>query len=150
MIWVLDASVAVRWFVIEEADAVADSVLKEVISHPGIFAVPELFAFEVLAVLCRTHPKGASVFREGILPLLAGGILRTPLTESLALQAERFLRLGLTGYDACYAALAGDLQGVWLTYDRKAHSRIRRQGVSHLLSNGLPRNWPGYPRHPRQ
>jgi len=140
----MDASVAVRWFLMEEADAAADSVLKEAIDHPEIFAVPELFSFEVLALLCRMHPKGASIFREGVLPLLSGGILRNPMTESLALQAEPFLIQGLTAYDACYAALARDLQGVWLTYDRKAHNRVRRQGISHLLIDGLPQNWPGH------
>ena len=144
MTWVLDASVAVRWFLIEEADGTADSVLEAVIGHPELFAVPELFSFEVFAVLCRLHPKGASIFRDGALPLLAGGILRTPMTESLALQAEPFLLQGLTGYDACYAALARDLGGFWLTYDRKAHHRIRRQGISHLLSEGLPQSWPGH------
>ncbi len=142
MIWVIDASVAVRWFLIEEADPAADSVLREVINNPELFAVPELFSFEVLAVLCRTHANGMSVFRNGVMPLLSTGLLRHPMTEALALQAEPFLSRGLTAYDACYAALARELNGSWLTYDRKAHQRIRRQGVSHLLSDGLPSNWP--------
>jgi predicted nucleic acid-binding protein len=142
MIWVIDASVAVRWFLIEEADAAADTVLREVINKPEIFAVPELFSFEVFAVLSRMHPKGVSIFREAVLPLLSGGILRHPMTESLLLQAEPFLSQGLTGYDACYAALARELRGLWLTYDGEAHKRIRRQGVSHLLSGGLPTKWP--------
>lgn len=142
MIWVIDASVAVRWFLSEEADSASDSVLREVIDKPQIFAVPELFSFEVLAILCRLHPKGVSIFREGVLPLLSGGILRHPMTESLALQAEPFLLRGLTGYDSCYAALARELNGFWLTYDAKAHKRICRLGVSCLLSEGLPSNWP--------
>jgi hypothetical protein len=98
-----------------------------------------------LKVLCRMHPKEASIFREGVLPLLAGGILHNPMPESLALHAEPFLIQGLTGYDACYAALARDLHGVWLTCDRKPHNRVRRQGISHLLFDGLPKNWPGHP-----
>ena len=142
MIWVVDASVAVRWFLIDEADSASDSVLREVIDKPEMFAAPELFAFEVLAVLCRMHPKGVSIFREGVLPLLSGGILRHPMTESLAFQAGPFLSQGLTGYDACYAALARELRGFWLTYDGRAHKRIRRQGISYLLSEGLPPNWP--------
>jgi predicted nucleic acid-binding protein len=142
MTWVIDASVAVRWFLSEEADSAADSVLREVISQPEMFAVPELFSFEVLAVLCRVHPKGVSVFHDGLLPLLSGGILRHPMTAALVRQAEPFLSVGLTAYDACYAALARELGGFWLTYDGKAHRRIRRHGVSHLLSDGLPSNWP--------
>jgi predicted nucleic acid-binding protein len=142
MIWILDASVAVRWFLIEEAHSAADSVLKEIIDNPEGFAVPELFAFEVFSVLCRTHPRGASIFREGLMPLLSSGILRHPLTESMAIQAEPFLIKGLTGYDACYAALACELGGIWLTYDGKAHKKIQNQRLSHLLSTGLPPNWP--------
>jgi predicted nucleic acid-binding protein len=142
MIWVIDASVAIRWFLIEEADPAADAVLRGVIDNPEMFAVPELFPFEVLGVLCRMHPGGVSVFRDGLLPLLSAGVLRHPMTDSLAMHAEPFLSQGLTAYDACYAALAQELGGLWLTYDRKAHQRIRRQGVSHLLYDGLPSNWP--------
>ncbi len=142
MIYVIDPSVAIRWFLSEEADVAADSVLQEVINKPELFAVPELFSFEVFAVLCRMHPRGVSIFRDGVLPLLSAGILRHPMTESLTLRAEPFLSQGLKGYDACYAALARELRGLWLTYDGKAHRRICRQGVSHLLTDGLPSGWP--------
>jgi predicted nucleic acid-binding protein len=142
MIWILDASVAIRWFIIEETHPAADSVLQEIIDKPELFAIPELFAFETFSVLCRIHPQGASIFREGLLPLLSNGILRHPFTESLAIQAESFLSKGLTGYDACYAALARELGGIWLTYDGKAHKKIQNQRISHLLSTGLPSNWP--------
>jgi predicted nucleic acid-binding protein len=141
MIWILDASVAIRWFLIEESHPAADSVLREVIDNPEFFAVPELFSFETFSVLCRIHPQGASIFREGLMPLLSGGILRNPMTKSLAIQAESFLLQGLTGYDACYAALARELNGVWLTYDVKAHGKIQTQNISHSLATGLPLNW---------
>jgi predicted nucleic acid-binding protein len=141
MIWILDASVAIRWFLIEEAHPAADSVLRAAIDAPEMFAVPELFAFETFSVLCRIHPQGAAIFREGLMPLLSSGILRHPMTESLAIQAEPFLLQGLTGNDSCYAALACELGGVWLTYDGKAHRRIQKQNISHLLSRGLPKDW---------
>jgi predicted nucleic acid-binding protein len=141
MIWVVDASIAVRWFLAEEADAAADEVLRKMIDAPGIFAVPELFAFEVLAVLCRTHPKGLAVFAEGVIPIMAAGVLRHPMTERLAADIAPFVMAGLTACDACYAGLAQELGGVWLTYDGKAHRRIRRYGVSHLLAEGLPTGW---------
>lgn len=141
MIWVIDASVAVRWLLAEESDSAADAVLRKVIDMPGIFAVPELFAFEVLAVLCRTHPRGAAAFSDGILPILNAGVLRHPMTERLVTGIAPFVQAGLTAYDACYAALARGLGGVWLTYDGKAHRRIRSHGVSHPLSTGLPSGW---------
>ena len=39
-------------------------------------------------------------------------------------------RLG--GYDACFAALAMDLSGVWLTLDRAAHHRVAALGISRI------------------
>ncbi len=141
MIWVIDASVALRWFLEDEAHPSADAVLEKVVEYPCLFAVPELFAFEVYAVLLRLHPDSLRVFRKGIIPLLQGGILRHPMTEELAVKANRFSKKGLTGYDTCYAALASDLKGCWLTFDKKAHKRIEREKMSCLLSKELPDNW---------
>lgn len=141
MIWVVDSSVAVRWFIEEEADRFADEVLERIVNAPMRFAVPELFSFEVFSVLHKLHPDAVKVFNQAIIPLLQGGMFRQPMTEELAVRASRFVRSGLTGYDACYAALAKDLQGLWLTFDAKAHRLIEREKVSWLLAESLPRNW---------
>lgn len=141
MIWVVDASVAIRWFIEQESHRHADLVLEEMLSHPDRFAVPELFSFEVYAVLCRIHPRGDDVFIKGMIPVLNCGILRYPMTEGLALKAALFLEKGLTGYDACYAALARELKGKWLTFDEKAHQLIKRSHVSFDLHRGLPKEW---------
>ena len=141
MIWIIDASVAVRWFLEDEAHDGADEVLKSVIEDPKKFAVPELFAFEVYAVLQRLHPNGLNAFRKGIIPILQGGLLRHPMTEELAVKANRFVKKGLTGYDACYAALALDMKGCWLTFDKKAQKMIEKELISCLLSEGLPKDW---------
>ena len=143
MIWIIDASIAVRWFIEEEAHARADEVLEKVIDRPERFAVPEVFAFEVFSVLQRIHPSGLEAFRKGIMPLLQGGIFRQPMTESLAVKANSFVNLGLTGYDACYAALARDLKGIWLTFDEQAHSLIQKEKISCLLEEEMPPSWPG-------
>lgn len=141
MIWVLDASVAVRWLLKDQTHPHADAVLRRVVDQPADFAVPELFAFEVFAVLCRVHPKAAHAFDHGIIPLLQGGIFRQPMNEQLARDAEHYVRQGLTGYDACYAALAKELGGIWLTFDQKAHRLIAREHISHPLTTDLPKMW---------
>jgi predicted nucleic acid-binding protein len=141
MIWVVDSSVAVRWFIQEEADSFADEVLERMVNEPATFAVPELFCFEVFSVLHRLHPDAVQVFNQAMIPLLQGGIFRHPMTEGLAVRASHFVRSGLTGYDACYAALAKDLKGLWLTFDAKAHRLIERERVSCLLAEGLPSRW---------
>ena len=141
MIWVLDSSVAVRWFLKTEQHPHADAVMERVVRQTGQFMAPELFAFEVYAVLCRLHPKGSEVFVEGMMPILEGGILRQPMTGNLARLASSYVEKGLTGYDACYAALAKEIGGLWLTFDGKAHQCIENCGVSLNLMVDLPENW---------
>ncbi len=140
MIWILDASVALKWFIQEESHPHADEVLAKLIDQPTSFAVPELFAFEVFAVLQRTHPSGLEVFRKAVIPLLQGGIFRHPMTEKLAVGANRYTKLGLSGYDACYVALAEELQSIWLTFDKKAHRMIEAKSISCDLGDALPEN----------
>ncbi len=141
MIWVIDASVAVRWLIEEEIHLNAEEVLKKVVNEPERFAVPELFSFEVYSVLQRIHPDGPEAFRKSIIPPLQSGIFRQPMTESLAVKADRYVKLGLTGYDACYAALTQDLGGVWLTFDKKAHVLLQQENISCCLEEGLPTDW---------
>lgn len=141
MIWVIDASVAVKWFLKNEAHTHAQAILERLIGAPEYFAIPELFCFEVFSVLSRVHPYGGKVFAEGMLPLLEGGLLRQPMTVSLAAHAGQFVKMGLTGYDACYAALAKEIKGVWLTFDEKAHRLIAKQNISCYLEAGLPKRW---------
>jgi len=141
MTWVVDASVAVRWFLKEEANKNADEVLRRIVEQPDEFAVPELFTFEVYAVLQRLHPNGLQVYKQGVIPLLQAGIFRQPMTENLAIKANQFVKKGLTGYDACYAALAKDIKGLWLTFDDKAHRLIQEDNISLLLFENLPKEW---------
>jgi predicted nucleic acid-binding protein len=142
VIWVIDASVALKWFIEEETHSHANEVLVKLTEQPESFAVPELFAFEVFAVLERKHPSALEVYRRGVIPLLQGGMLRQPMTEKLAGKAYDFVELGLTGYDACYAALALDLRGLWLTFDEKAHALIQKENISWFLDEELPLGWP--------
>jgi predicted nucleic acid-binding protein len=63
------------------------------------------------------------------------------MTKSLAVNAHRYVKSGLTGYDACYAALAEETKGKWLTFDKKAHLKIQSDNVSVSLELSLPGDW---------
>ena len=141
MRFVIDASVAARWYILGESNANADAVLHRVIEQPELFAVPELFFFEVMAVLGRVHPRPAQTYQEAFLPVVEAGVFRHPMTAGLAEQSFKFLSAGLTGYDACYAGLAAELGALWITFDRRAHQLIAKQGVSVYLGDGLPPHW---------
>jgi predicted nucleic acid-binding protein len=134
MIAVLDASVAIKWFAPdrEAGDVAAVRVLREVVAHPTRFAVPELFFYEMLAVLCR-RMRQATDARAAYARLARLGLRRVRLDDRLVQRATRLAyerRLG--GYDACYAALAAEVRGVWLTFDRAAHARLTGMGISHI------------------
>jgi predicted nucleic acid-binding protein len=141
MRYVVDASVALRWYIEDEASTLAADVHRRIIEKPAEFAVPELFAYEVFSVLFRVHPKAWKTYEEGILPVLRCGMLRYPMTDAVARRAARFVESGLTGYDAVYAAVAEELGAVWLTFDAKAHARILGEGLSADLGAGLPPGW---------
>ena len=141
MIWVVDASVALRWFIEGEEHPHADAVLERMLREPRSFAVPELFLFETFAVLCRHHPAPRDAYEGGLLAVVNNGVFRQPMSLELARLAAGFVALGLAGYDATYAALARSLDGQWLTFDGKAHRRIAGEGVSLLLDGGLPPDW---------
>lgn len=138
MIWVIDASVALRWYLKDEAHEYADRVLQRLLLKPEEFAVPELFGFELLSVLARMTDKSDEIFRRGVMPILNSGLLRYPMTEELASKAFLYIQRGLTGYDAGYVALADLLNGRWLTFDAKAHAKISRLNRSVLLSRTCP------------
>jgi predicted nucleic acid-binding protein len=139
--YVIDASVALRWYLAEERNASADAVHERVVDEPEAFAVPELFGYEVFSVLFRLHPEPLRTFREGILPLLSSGILRYPLTEGISQKAATYVGKGLSGHDAFYVALAVELGALWLTFDSKAHSQLRQDHVSVDLGSGMPEEW---------
>jgi predicted nucleic acid-binding protein len=139
--YVIDASVALRWYLQEEHSASSDAVHHRILEEPALFAVPELFGYEVFSLLLRVHPRPWETFQQGILPLLQSGVLRYPLTEAVAERAARFAGLGLAGYDAMYVALAEELGACWLTCDGKAHARIDVPGLSFDLNRGLPADW---------
>ena len=141
MSYVLDASVALRWYLREERSDAAESVRLRLIEEPALFALPELFGYEVFSVLFRVHPHPWVTFRDGVLPLLHCGLLRYPLTEAVASRAARFGGFGLTGYDAAYAALAEELGACWLTFDAGAHARLAAEKLSFDLNAGLPGSW---------
>jgi len=132
--YVIDASTAIRWYVGSLAHPHADVVLKKVITRPELFAVPELFTYEVLSVLYRILPDAGRIYEKDVNRLLRSGILRYPMTDNIFNRADRFIAVGLTGYDACYVALAEELEATWLTFDDKACRRIAENGE---LSRGL-------------
>ena len=131
---IIDASVALKWFVNEPAgQKTAEQVLQQVESDPRLFGVPELFFAEMLHVLCRIFKEEKRV-KEAMTILETLGFERIGFGhELLQLATGISLKYEISGYDAIYVASAKLLKGQWYTFDQKAHQKINKLNVSTLL-----------------
>jgi predicted nucleic acid-binding protein len=55
------------------------------------------------------------------------------MTPELLSEIRSVQRLGLSGYDGAYVALAKLLKGRWLTFDKKAHTQVAHLQLSEIL-----------------
>jgi len=133
---VLDASVALKWFVeAEPLKAEASSVLEDIERDPRPYLVPELFMNEMLAVLARMSDASAERLGEALSLIERLGLTRIGNGHELMQTAAAMAcRWGLSGYDATYVALASLTGSVWLTADKKAAKRVPRgKGLVRVL-----------------
>ena len=132
---VLDASVALKWFVTDEPLAgEAEQVLLAIERDPSPYLVPDLFMNELLAVPCRLPGSQTASVQEAFALVEALGLTRIGNGhELLALAADFALRWQLTGYDAIYVGLAALSDGTWLTADSRAARRVGRRSLVRLL-----------------
>lgn len=133
MVQIVDASVAIKWFVKESGTELALEILEKIINNPKNFAVPELFYFELAHVFRRVIPTPSEKQLELLTETLNLGVYRFSMTTELLKELGTFQDLGLSGYDAAYVGLAKITKGRWLTFDRKAHALIEHLHLSELL-----------------
>ena len=122
-VYVIDASVAAKWFIEEEYSDAALSVLKE----GNQLHAPDFLLLEMDSIVCKW-------VRRGVITELEGGDLRDAL-HRYPVQRHPFLSLldpafaiaGLSRgsmYDCLYVALAVLLDGKMVTADRRLHDRL--------------------------
>lgn len=115
-VWVVDASVAVKWYLCEPHSEEALSLLDE----KDLLVVPDLLFCEVASALCKRTRKGEIDREEAI--EWQDELAHVPLlVEASHLYATTALRLALetgrTPYDSLYLALALGCHGVLVTAD---------------------------------
>jgi len=88
---VVDASVAIKWFLIEPETPEAVHVVDRILRSTEVFVVPELFYYEVFAVVARKHQSPPKWAKEGMpwllnLPLcIREGSVGMVLTQGMKL-----------------------------------------------------------------
>lgn len=130
---VADASVVLKWLLSDgEADRETALLLRQRHLQGEIsIAAPDLLLYEVANVLLMKREDPQAVF-EGFQELYSADIrLHSFEPPEFFKAAEAALRYKITGYDACYVALAQILRCRLVTADERLLSRLK--GVPHVL-----------------
>ena len=131
---VVDASVAVKWFLEDETErSAALDILNDIKASPKNYAVPELFFIEMLHVLTKLSKDSGKV-KKCLEYLFNLGFLQVRLGAKLLAQAAEIATLyKLSGYDAIYVATASSIHGEWVSADIKALNKVSKLKIGRAL-----------------
>ena len=132
MDFVVDASVAVKWFVPESHSATA----RDILSQEGALHAPDLFRAEVIGVLCRkvqikqlTEEEG----REALDVFMQLPIQFHPMADLLVPAFEIALESRQYVNDCVYLMLAAQLNIKMVTADSKFYKAIQKTDFRHHI-----------------
>jgi predicted nucleic acid-binding protein len=132
---VLDASVAVAWFMPEELTANVQSVGEQVSDEGAV--VPNLWPLEVTNILLRAESTKRISKQDRALAIGELARLRIEIDTETAMRAwnatfDLASHFRLTTYDACYLELAQRRQLPLATLDRQLRAAGRKLGIELL------------------
>lgn len=130
---VIDASIAVKWFNLEEYSEVADKLKVKHINGEVTLVAPVLIVFEVTNALRYSPDFGVEDLKNAVNDLLDLQIvLCIPEKEWMEQALENAYRLGITVYDACYIALAKHLKSSVYTADKRLKDKVEDVSLKHI------------------
>ena len=133
--YVLDASVVLKWVLIEDADLEQAMILRdEFLNNQSQILVPAHFLSEIANTLGRKNPKGALNFLS---KLTMGGVLEHRLSLDLADIALKLVQkhAKISFYDAFYHAIALKHGVKFITADERYYKITKGEGSIELLKN---------------
>lgn len=132
-IFVVDASVAAKWFTEEEYSLESLAFLR---NNEKLYA-PDTFLLEMDNLICKwvrrgivTHPEGDEIRDE----LRCQPIELFPFQKLLDYAFEIAGRMGCSLYDCLYLALAVSLKGKMATADRRLCERLNQTPFSKYVA----------------
>ncbi|PIU57676.1 MAG: hypothetical protein COS88_00445 [Chloroflexi bacterium CG07_land_8_20_14_0_80_51_10] len=125
--FVLDASVIVKWFSEEEYTAKALDIRGKFMAGECKLAVPDLVLYE-LANSLRYNPNfDEADVEQAVTSLFDMDIdIIAPISGLITEAIKLAFRHDITIYDALYIALARDLGYTFLTGDMKLHRKVKQ------------------------
>src|SRR3990167_8212243 len=123
---VLDASVAIKWFIKEDGDAEAKKLLEFLQSKTLCVYVPQLFFFEVgniVSLHSEVSENAAERFIESLFSLELKAEEVTP--EYLGAVVKTSRQYKITAYDAAYVVLAHLLNVDLITADKRLKEKVK-------------------------
>ncbi len=126
---VIDASVALKWFVEEIHTEKALEVLDHE-TEKALPIVPSLFFYEIANVLRYKPEFGIKDIKETMSALTGFGFMIEPLEGELAnLTVELAFQYGITIYDASYVSISNKRKCDVVTADEKLYEKLTGEKV---------------------
>jgi predicted nucleic acid-binding protein len=133
---VIDASVAVKWFLPDASDEgnsrKALDLLRQLDADDATFAQPAHWKAEIASVLARRVPTIASACLDDLCVLEGITIIDTPVVYRRAIDLAQKLDHHL--FDTLYHALALELAAHFITADRRYYDKAAHLGNITLLA----------------
>jgi predicted nucleic acid-binding protein len=133
--YVVDASVAIKWFVDEEKSEIARNLLRNAELETIRLFTPDILLYEIGNALGKGKHFGRQDIVDALDVLLDSSVEVRNLDRSLIAQSASFMeRYGLTFYDASYAALAHTLSIPLISENLKDQGKVKEIEVKSLAS----------------
>ena len=134
--FVIDASVTVKWFCLEEDTEIALALREGHINGEVELAIPDLSLYEVGNALRYNKSLTESEVKEAVESIIQMGIdIIVPTKEVMDGAISLAFRYNITVYDAYYLSLAQSLGFSCITADGKLYEKVKPLGFVRLLRN---------------
>lgn len=134
--FVVDASIVIKWFIEEKDSTQAISLKDKHINGETIIIAPDLLIYEVANVLVFSKIFTLEEIKRCLQDLYELEIdLINPSPDVTLLASEIAINKQISIYDACYIALAKELDIKLVTADEKLYNLTKELQCLELLSN---------------
>ncbi len=133
--YILDASVVLKWFLEEKGSELALELRQSYISGLSKVVLPDLILYEVANALRYDKKFSQGAATEAIISLIDLGIdIIVPTTNLLRGALEIAYENGVTVYDAIYISLAQEMSCEFITADEKLYRKVKNFNFVKLLN----------------